>query len=91
MVNGVVKKGWRLGLLEGERGNEEKVAIWLTLRWKEHWRKVKEWDYWRVKGAMEKGLKFSWLKGEMNTEEKLMNGLTGGWKGQWRKGEDLGY
>ena len=76
MVKGVVKKGWRLGLLEGERGNEEKVEIWLTLRWKEHWRKVKDWDYWRVKGAMEKGWRF-WL---LNRSKE-----------HWSKIENWGY
>ena len=57
MVKEVVKKGWQLGLLEGERGNkekgkdlscltvmgiEEKVKISLTLGWNGEWRKVEK-------------------------------------------------
>ena len=76
MVKGVMKKGWRLGLLEGDRGNEGKVTIWLTLKWKEHWRKVKDWYYWRVKVAMGKEWRFVLLKR---------------WKDQWRKDDNWAY
>ena len=83
----VLMKGWEIGLLEGEEGNEKRVKIRITRRWKEHWGKVEYWAHWRVKCSMKKEWKFGLLKGERSAKERVKMWLTGGWQGQWRKGE----
>ena len=50
-VKGALKKGYRLGLLEGERGNGERVKICVTTNVKGG----RIWGTKKVNGALEKG------------------------------------